>query len=96
MNEHDPGVVSELVSLVISFILAAFLWVGRMTFNRFAQKADEESRRAVKRLDDLDNRTRELEKNSVTRSDLRRLEDKMDEHYKDIQSDLKEILERSK
>lgn len=82
---NEPGFAGEVLSWIINAVFALALLVGRMTFTRSIQKQDE-----------MEQRLRNLEKDSVTHDDLRRLESKIDEHYKQITDRLDRILERSR
>ena len=83
MSEHDPGFTGVALSWIINAIFAIALVIGRMTFTRSMQKQDE-----------IEKRLRHLERESVTDEDLRRLESKMDEHYRHISDRLERLLER--
>lgn len=67
MNEHDPSFSAQALSWLINAVFALALLIGRMTFKRSMDKQD-----------DLEGRIRQLEKESVTHSDLQRIEDKFD------------------
>ncbi len=84
MNEHDPGITGMILGWIINAIFAVALLIGRMTFIRSMQKQD-----------DIEERLRTLERDSVTHEDLRRIEQKMDEQHRHITDRLERMLERS-
>lgn len=95
IQDNDPTISAQILSWIINAIFAVALLVGRMTFNRSMQKADIIEQRTLEKHNEIEARLRTLEKESVTHADLRRIEDKIDEHYKQITERLNRILERN-
>ena len=102
MNDDD------LFKILISSIFALVIGFGGRYYSQRLKSADDEAARIISRMDEQDKRLRDLERDSVTHDDLRRLEskldqhnrqvnDRMDEHYKQVTDRLDRILEgRSK
>lgn len=86
----EPSIFKDLLGGVLSTILTVSLFIAGIMFTRSA-KRQEIQESAHK---ELENRVRILEKDTVTHDDLRRLENKIDEHYKQITDRLDRILER--
>lgn len=79
MIEHTSGVV-EFKWLLGIVLTVAIMW-GRFQLGRHA---------AVQ--DDFDKRIRDLERNSVTHADLRRIEAKMEENHKETNRRLDTLI----
>ena len=95
IQENDPNLFAQILSWIINAIFAIALLVGRITYTRSMQKQDVIEQRNLEKQNEIETRIRTLEKESVTHADLRRIEDKIDQHYGQITDRLNRILERS-
>lgn len=93
--DNDPGFAAQILSWIINAVFAIALVIGRMTYSRSMQKQDLIEERNLQKQKELEERLRILEKESVTHTDLRRIEDKIDIHYSNITDRLNRILERN-
>lgn len=96
MTENDPHFLSGVLSWVLNAVFTIALAIGVRSYSRSMAKADDEAKRVIERLDSQDKRIRDLERDSVTHEDLRRIENKMDDFTRQVTDRLDRILERSK
>lgn len=89
MDEHS--FYKEVLSWFFGIVFTISLFAARISFTRAAKRQDDQEANHK----ELEARVRELEKESVTHADLRRLEDKMDEQHRSITDRLDRILERA-
>lgn len=81
---------------LFEIFLSCALAIGGRYYSQRLKRADDETTRLLTRLDELENRLRTLERESVTHEDLRRIESKMDDQFRHITDRLERLLERGK
>ena len=92
--DNDPTFSAQILSWIINAVFAIALLIGRVTYSRSTKRQDDADRRQIEKQAEVETRLRTLEKESVTHADLRRIEEKIDQHYVQISDRLNRILER--
>ena len=95
MHENDPSLLASILGWIASAVLTIALAFGTRAYSRALQKQDASENRVRAEMDEIEKRVRDLEKDSVTHEDLRRIETKMDEQNQRILDKLERILERN-
>lgn len=86
----EPSVYKELLSWFFGVVFSLSVFFGGFAMRRAGARANEQEQEHK----DLERRVRDLEKDSVTHEDLRRLEGKIDEHNRQVTDRLDRILAR--
>lgn len=94
--QGDPNVNAAILTWIINAVFAIALIAAKIAHSRAATKQDEAEARNLKRQDEFEGRLRILERESVTHEDLRRIENKIDDHNRQVTDRLDRILERNK
>lgn len=81
---------------LFEIFMSCALAIGGRYYSQRLKRADDETTRLLTRLDELENRLRTLERESVTHEDLMRIESKMDDQFRHITDRLERLLERGK
>lgn len=92
--DQTPGLSAQVISWIVNAVFAIALLIGRVTYSRSIQRQDDAEKRNIEKQNEVETRLRTLERESVTHADLRRIEDKIDQHYVQITDRLNRILER--
>ena len=88
MDEHS--FFKEAFNWLLGAVLAVALYLGRQANSRSVRRQDSQE----KDQKELEARVRELERNAVTRDDVRRIELKIDDQFGALNSRLDRIIER--